>query len=106
MRDYHSQFVENDTHVLGISADGTPTLAAYNLSLGPSLAYPIPLLSDFWPHGEVIRKYGLMNEEQGTSRRAVIVVDKNGIVCFMRTYAKIDDFDINEVLEQVAKLQG
>ena len=106
MREYNSQFVEKDTHVLGISADGRPSLAAYNLSLGPSLSYPVPLLSDFWPHGEVIQRYGLFNDEQGTSRRAVIVVDKEGIVRFRRVYVKIDDLDINEVLAEVDKLQG
>ena len=106
MREYNSQFVGKDTHVVGISADGRPSLAAYNLSLGPSLSYPVPLLSDFWPHGEVIQRYGLLNDEQGTSRRAVFVVDKEGIIRFKQVYARASDIEITDILAEVDKLPG
>jgi alkyl hydroperoxide reductase subunit AhpC len=38
-----------------------------------------PMLADFYPHGEVSRRYGLLRPE-GFSERATIVIDKQGIV--------------------------
>ncbi len=37
-----------------------------------------PLLSDFWPHGEVARAYDVFDEERGCPRRSSYVVDKRG----------------------------
>jgi len=37
-----------------------------------------PLLSDFWPHGEVARKYGVFLEEHGISNRALFFIDGSG----------------------------
>ena len=35
------------------------------------------VLSDFWPHGEVSRKFGVFNEERGMSVRSLFVIDTN-----------------------------
>ena len=43
-----------------------------------NVAYP--LLSDFHPKGEMTRAYDLWNEERGISKRAIIIVDKEGII--------------------------
>ena len=45
------------------------------------------LLSDFYPHGEVARKYGVFREPDGISDRAVFLVDKQGRLAWMKTYA-------------------
>ena len=81
--------MEKDTQVLGVSCDSRATLAAYNLSLGPSNSYPVRLLSDFHPHGAMTRSYGLFNDENGASFRAVVIVDKPGIVRFARRYTSV-----------------
>jgi alkyl hydroperoxide reductase subunit AhpC len=39
-----------------------------------------PLLADFHPKGEVAKKYGLWIEEDGTSDRATVLIDKEGHV--------------------------
>ena len=36
------------------------------------------MLSDFWPHGEVSRAYGVFNEQLGAANRATFVIDKQG----------------------------
>lgn len=41
-----------------------------------------PILSDFWPHGEVARAYGVFNEQQGIANRGTFVVDRDGTVVF------------------------
>ena len=83
------QFEKRDTQVLGISTDARPTQAAYYLCMGPSLYYPLPLLSDFHPKGEVSRLYGVYDDEKGTARRAVIMIDKDGIVRSARLYTSV-----------------
>ncbi len=88
-RAYNSQFLKKDTQVLGVSCDSRATLAAYLLSLGPSNSYPIRLLSDFHPHGAMTRNYGLFNEETGAPFRAVVIVDKQGIVRFAQHYTSV-----------------
>jgi peroxiredoxin (alkyl hydroperoxide reductase subunit C) len=39
-----------------------------------------PLLSDFWPHGEVAHAYGALDHERGTARRVSVLVDAQGRV--------------------------
>jgi len=66
--------------------DHIPCLEAWAESLG-GITYP--LLSDFWPHGEVCQKYGILRKE-GFSERAIFVVDRLGIIRY------IDIHDIND----------
>ena len=47
---------------------------------------PYPELSDFHPKGEASKAYDLYNEERGASKRAVIIVDKEGIIQFREEY--------------------
>ncbi len=43
-------------------------------------------MSDFHPKGKASQAYGLYNEERGAGNRAVIIVDKEGIIRFRETY--------------------
>ena len=52
-----ARFTGLDAQVLGISVDHVPCMKAWAESLG-GINYP--LLSDFWPHGEVCDRYGVM----------------------------------------------
>ena len=74
-----------NTQVLGISVDSTDSLRAWAESLG-GISYP--LLSDFWPHGAVATRYGVLRP-QGYSERALFVLDKWGIL----RYIDIHDID-------------
>ena len=42
--------------------------------------YPFDLLSDFWPHGEVSRRYGVFDEDGGLAIRGSFLVDADGIL--------------------------
>ena len=70
------RFKSFETQVLAISTDPVPSLQAWQKSLG-GIMYPI--LSDFWPHGEVSRKYGVLTDN-GFADRVVFIIDKTGIV--------------------------
>ncbi len=48
----------------------------------PSRDTLFPLLSDFWPHGEVAQAYGVFNDKFGFANRGTFVIDKDGIVRF------------------------
>jgi len=62
------------------------------------------LLSDFWPHGEVAKAYGIFREKGGTSERASIIVDKNGKIAFVRVHEVSQLPDIAEIMEVLKKL--
>ena len=47
---------------------------------------PYPELSDFHPKGAATQAYELYNEERGGGNRAVIIVDREGIIRFRETY--------------------
>jgi peroxiredoxin len=79
-------FEENDAVLLGITVDNLPTLYAWTQDMG---GVWFPVLSDFWPHGAVARKYGVLRSN-GVSERALFVIDKKGIIRY------IDVHDINE----------
>jgi peroxiredoxin (alkyl hydroperoxide reductase subunit C) len=69
-------FEEHDAVLLGITVDNIPTLFAWTHEMG-QLWFPV--LSDFWPHGAVASKFGLLRSD-GVSERALIFIDKDGII--------------------------
>ncbi|UCD77362.1 MAG: peroxiredoxin [Desulfobacterales bacterium] len=69
-------FDETDAILLGITVDNIPTLYAWTRQMG-DLWFEV--LSDFWPHGAVAEKYGVLRSD-GLSERALIFIDKKGII--------------------------
>jgi peroxiredoxin (alkyl hydroperoxide reductase subunit C) len=94
-------FEQNDAILLGITVDNIPTLFAWTQEMG-GLWFPV--LSDFHPHGAVAKKYGVLRSD-GTSERALFVIDKKGIIRY------IDVHDINQrpklevLLKELEKLK-
>jgi len=84
-----------DTQVLGISVDHVPCLKAWAESLG-RINYP--LLSDFWPHGEVAQKYGVLRSE-GYTERAIFLMDKSGIIRYIDIHDKDQQPDNQELMK-------
>ncbi len=65
---------------------------------------PYPELSDFHPKGEVSKAYDLYNEERGASKRAVIIIDKEGVIQFREEYEPgtlPDPVDIFRVVDKM-----
>ncbi len=69
-------FDETDAVLLGISVDNIPTLYAWTRQMG-KLWFEV--LSDFWPHGSIAEKYGVLRSD-GLSERALFFIDKQGII--------------------------
>jgi glutaredoxin len=91
-------FTGLNTQVLGISVDTVPCLVAWANSLG-GINYP--LLSDFWPHGEVARCYDVLRKD-GFTERAIFVIDRDGILRHAEVLdiARIPD---NEALREIIR---
>ncbi len=70
-------FEDHDAILLGITVDNIPTLYAWTRQMGSELWFPV--LSDFWPHGAVASKFGLLRKD-GVSERALIFIDKKGVI--------------------------
>lgn len=95
-----SRFKDYDTEVVSISMDSTYALRAWEKSMQTSF----PLLSDFYPQGQVVDTYGLRHE-RGMSNRSVIVVDKEGIIRYIETLNSPGDMpDSEELFEVLRKL--
>jgi arsenate reductase-like glutaredoxin family protein len=92
------KFEGYNTQVLGISIDHVPCLKAWAESLG-GISYP--LLSDFWPHGDVAQRYGVFRDD-GRSERALFIVDKQGIIRYVDVH-DIDEQPDNEELFKVLR---
>ena len=56
-------------------------------------------LSDFWPHGDVAEKYGILNED-GHNERVIFIIDKNGVIRYA-DHHDMDDVPDNEELFKV-----
>jgi len=95
------RFEKYDCQLLCVSVDSIPCHKAWAKSLG---GISFPLMSDFYPHGEVARKYGVLTD-RGYSGRAVFLIDKKGIIRYIEhvNLARLPDND--RLLEELAKLQ-
>jgi peroxiredoxin len=70
------EFREYDAEILGISVDGVWCHAAF----ARDRHLHFPLLADFEPKGAVARLYGAYRDDDGTSERALFVLDRDGII--------------------------
>jgi peroxiredoxin len=96
LEENHLLFDELNTVALGIGVDSVPSNKAWAEEMDIANTR---LLSDFWPHGEVARAYGVFREADGFSERANIIIDEEQKVIFARVYptSQLPDFD--EVME-------
>ncbi|MFW0873286.1 peroxiredoxin [Rhodococcoides corynebacterioides] len=78
VRDELPKFENDETAVVAISVGPPPTHKIWAAEQG----YLFPLLSDFWPHGEVAQRYGVFNEKLGFANRGTFLVDTEGLIRF------------------------
>jgi peroxiredoxin (alkyl hydroperoxide reductase subunit C) len=76
------RFAERNAVLLGITVDNIPTLFSWTRQMGPLW---FPVLSDFWPHGRVSDRYGVLRSD-GVSERAVFIIDKTGIIRYIQVH--------------------
>lgn len=95
------KFKDLNTTAVGINVDSIPSKKAWADSLEIK---NLRLLSDFWPHGEIAKKYKIFREKDGFSERANIIINEKQKIDFIRIY-NIPEFpDINEILTFLREL--
>ncbi len=71
-----SMIRKHNAEILAISVDGIWC----HLAFEKDRKYKFPLLADFEPKGAVARLYGAYREAEGTSERAIFVIDTEGVI--------------------------
>src|SRR2546425_12301705 len=98
-----ADFERYDAQVVGISVDSIPSHIAFARSIGGIHTYP--LLADFHPKGEVSKKYGVYKEDKGYAERAIIIVDKQGIVRYIDVHVISEAPDNAQLIEVLRDLE-
>ncbi len=98
------QVLARNAEIVTITVDSVMNTTAWERVIGP---FEFPMCSDFWPHGEVCDRYGVLRksgEGTGASERAVFVVDRGGSIVFRKTYPGDRVAPVDEVLTVLKKI--
>ena len=93
--EHREDFRKLNTIAVGINVDSVPSKKAWADFIGVQITR---LLSDFWPHGDIAKMYGIFREEEGFSERANIIINEEGKIEFVRVYEIGEIPDIEEIL--------
>ena len=96
LEENHLRFDESNTVALGIGVDSVPSNKAWAESMEIKNTR---LLSDFWPHGEVAKSYGIFRDKDGFSERANILVDEEQKIIFTQVYPTSQLPDIEPIID-------
>ncbi len=100
VRDALPEFQNDHVQLLAVSCDPMFSLRAYADHDG----LDFPLLSDFWPHGEVARRYGVFEERRGCALRGTFLVDRDGVLRWQVVNAVPDARDLDACRKALAEL--
>lgn len=100
LRDELPAFVNDDVQLLAVSNDSPFALRVFAEQEG--LEYP--LLSDFWPHGDASRAFGVFDEEKGCAVRGTFIIDTEGVVRWSVVNGLPDARDLNEYVKALETL--
>ena len=100
LRNNITAFEQAGVRVFGVSNDPAFSLAAFK----QQESYQFELLSDFWPHGEVSKAFGVFDEERGCAVRGSFLFDKTGALRWKQVNALGEARDLDGYLEAVQAL--
>jgi peroxiredoxin len=98
---HRQDYADRGAVALGLSVDSAPSKKAWAEDMGVENT---TLLADFWPHGEVAKKYGILDEQSGASKRAVFIIDEKGVVRWKKIYPGGERPDVDEILHAVEQV--
>jgi alkyl hydroperoxide reductase subunit AhpC len=99
------RFAALDAELIDISVDSLESHVAWQEHEIGKMSFP--LCSDFYPHGDVTEKFGILREGPpvpGISERAAFIVDKNGLVRFAKVYPLDQLPDLHALLAELEKI--
>lgn len=94
------RMLARNAETVAINVESILNTTAWERENGP---FDFPLCSDFWPHGDVCARYGVLRTDgpgAGACERAVILVNPSGVVSFQKTYG----WEIVPALDEVLSL--
>lgn len=97
--------------VLAISCDPVHSLRAYAQTLGAdrseaeSSELPFDLISDFWPHGEIARRYGCFDQVKGAAQRSSFLLDSTLRLAHVQSVPPGTARDLDEALRLLGRLR-
>jgi peroxiredoxin len=94
-------FEQNNAVLLGITVDNIPTLFSWTNQMG-KLWFEV--LSDFWPHGAVAAKFGVLRSD-GVAERALFVIDKKGIIRYIDVHNINQRPPLEDLVRELEKLK-
>lgn len=94
-------FENNDAVLMGITADNIPTLFSWTNQMG-KLWFDV--LSDFWPHGAVAAKFGVLRSD-GVAERALFVIDKKGFIRYIDVHNINQRPPLEDLVRELEKLK-
>jgi mycoredoxin-dependent peroxiredoxin len=103
-RSERERLVASNANVVGVCVDSIMNTTEWEREIGP---FDFPLCSDFWPHGEVSRSYGVLREGEphaGASDRTVFVIDRVGRITFRKRYGLDELPPISDALQALHAL--
>lgn len=79
LRDDLSAFQNDKVELISISCD--PMYA--NKVFAEQEGYQFQVLSDFWPHGDIAKAYGVFDENRGCATRGSFIIGTDGKIKWM-----------------------
>jgi peroxiredoxin len=76
LRDDFPEVDREDVELLTVSVDSTFVLRTW----ADRDNFSFSLLSDFWPHGDVAKLYGVFDVDKGVATRGTFIIDKAGVI--------------------------
>lgn len=86
---------------VGVNVDSVPSKKAWADSLDIK---HVRFLSDFWPHGNVAKQYGIFREKEGFSERANIIVGEDQTIEYVQLYDLPQLPDIQEIIDVITTM--
>ena len=93
-----------NAETVAITVDSIMNTTTWEREIGP---FDSPICADFWPHGEVCARYGVLRQsgpEAGASERAVFVIDRDGRIAFRKVYGLDEVPPMEEIFPMLRKL--
>ena len=98
------RLLASHAETVAVTVDSIMNTTAWEREIGP---FDFPICADFWPHGEVCARYGVLREsgmEAGASERAVFVIDREGRIAFRKIYGLEEVPSLEEVFPMLGKV--
>jgi peroxiredoxin len=102
LREVAPDLAQRGFALAAISCDSMHALRAYADHDGVAF----PLLTDFWPHGEVSQRYAVLDRERGHATRSTFVLDREGTVRWTVHNAPGEARPVTDLLAAVEQLPG